>query len=113
MFIFRTNGNVDLHFADDSVKKNAAKLCFSFTIFFYFLVSLFKRSIIALRFHVYEKMNRFELFKPVCVDLLKSPSFDSLSKLKILIFDSESSSINELQEYILFPLFFITSNNTR
>ena len=57
-------------------------------------------------------MNQFQLFKPICVDLLKSPSFESLSKLHVLIADSESC-LDELQEYLLFPLFIITSNNTR
>jgi hypothetical protein len=55
-------------------------------------------------------MGDFSKFKPVCVELLKTPSVERLIKLKNLVSKSEEDSIQQLQEYILFPLFIITSN---
>lgn len=57
-------------------------------------------------------MQDFSKFKPVCVDLLKTPSVENLTLLKHLLEQSQSGSLNELQEYILFPLFITLSNNT-
>lgn len=55
-------------------------------------------------------MGEFIKFKPVCVELLKTPSLKNLTKLKNLVNECEDDSLNELQEYILFPLFIIASN---
>ena len=57
-------------------------------------------------------MQDFSKFKPVCVHLLKTPSVEHLILLKQLLEQSENGSLNELQEYILFPLFIILSSNT-
>ncbi|KZS12403.1 TELO2-interacting protein 1 [Daphnia magna] len=55
-------------------------------------------------------MGDFSKFKPICVELLKTPSLEKLAKLKLLIIETENESIKQLQEYILFPLFIIISN---
>jgi hypothetical protein len=55
-------------------------------------------------------MGDFSKFKPICVELLKTPSVERLVKLKSLVTQSEDESIQQLQEYILFPLFIIASN---
>jgi len=57
-------------------------------------------------------MQDFSKFKPICVDLLKAPSIENLITLKELLQQSENGSLNDLQEYILFPLFITLSNNT-
>ena len=56
-------------------------------------------------------MGEFLKFKPVCVELLKTPSLKNLAKLKSLVDDCDDSSLNQLQEYILFPLFILASNS--
>lgn len=56
-------------------------------------------------------MGDFLKFKPVCVELLKAPTLDSLTKLRGLIEESEAEPLQQLQEYVLFPL-FITASNT-
>lgn len=55
-------------------------------------------------------MEDFEKYKPICVDLLRSPSIAGLKNLQVLLDNTKSNSINELQEYILFPLYIILSN---
>ena len=56
-------------------------------------------------------MEDFSKFQPVCVDLLKNPSVENLILLNQLLQQSPTGSLNELQEYILFPLFITLSNN--
>ncbi|KAI9562923.1 hypothetical protein GHT06_010379 [Daphnia sinensis] len=55
-------------------------------------------------------MGDFSKFKPVCVELLKTPTLEKLANLKLLVIKTENESIKQLQEYILFPLFIIISN---
>lgn len=55
-------------------------------------------------------MGDFSKFKPICVELLKTPSLEKLEKLKHLVEETEKESIMQLQEYILFPLFIIISD---
>ncbi|XP_057368022.1 TELO2-interacting protein 1 homolog [Daphnia carinata] len=55
-------------------------------------------------------MGDFSKFKPICVELLKTPSLEKLAKLKLLVIETETESIKQLQEYVLFPLFIIISN---
>ncbi len=57
-------------------------------------------------------MDDFSRFKPICVAVLKTPSVEKINDLKLLIDQSEAGSLDQLQEYILFPLFIITSNGS-
>lgn len=57
-------------------------------------------------------MEDFEKYKIICVELLKSPTVSGLDKLRALIGNTKYGSLNELQEYILFPLYIILSNKS-
>jgi len=58
-------------------------------------------------------MDDFSRFKPICVAVLKTPSVEKINDLKLLVDESEPSSLDQLQEYILFPLYIITSNGPK
>ena len=46
----------------------------------------------------------FRILRPVCVELTKDQSRENVKKLSTLIQEVKKSDLQELQEYILFPL---------
>ncbi len=53
---------------------------------------------------------QFATFKPACVALLKEPSLANLVKVRKLLESAPSNVVQDLQEFVLFPLFILLSN---
>ena len=49
-------------------------------------------------------------FKPVCTEILKNCTVEKLEELAQLLEKTEPNFMQELQEYLLFPLFIVASN---
>ena len=57
-------------------------------------------------------MEKFAIFKPACVALLKEPSLKNLKKVRELLEDAPPDTVQELQEFIMFPLYVIISSTS-